>query len=58
MAAKILVFLEFLRPNIISKYMENTKYRTGNFTPGYQISRENIEKQKSYEGLKFGSSSS
>ena len=27
---------------------------TGNFTPEYQISKEKVEKQKSYECLKFG----
>ena len=38
----------------INKKQKNPPYR---FTPAYQISRENIEKQKSYEGLKFGRSS-
>ena len=50
---KCRIFLNFLEPIMISKYIEYTKYQTGNFTPGYQISEEKIEKQKSYEGLKF-----
>ena len=43
---KFRFFLNFLEPIMISKYFENTKYQTGNFTPGYQISEEKIEKQK------------
>ena len=36
------------------QYIENTKHRTGNFTPEYQISRENFEKQKNHDSLKLG----
>ena len=53
MAAKILVFLGFLRTNHYFLILGNTKYQNSNFTLRYQISREKIEKQKSYEGLKF-----
>ena len=50
---KFRFFLNFSEPIIISQYYKYTKYQTGDFTPGYQISEEKIEKQKSYEGLKF-----
>ena len=43
---------------IRSKFLEKCKIQKNqlcHFTQAYQISRESVEKQKSYRGLKFGS---
>ena len=46
-------FLNYLVTIDISEKIKTSKTSTDNFTPEYQISKEKVEKQKSYEGLKF-----